>query len=171
MRKLFGFLLSCLLLSQFSRAQQLSPVILSPAGDADKNARIQLQWTLGENAVETGTSGINQYTQGFHQPLLVFTKSQPVTKPVIPLRVPGLQIQLAPNPVQSVLHVQIRAEDKQALELQVVNLYGVVIQREKVSLPVTTFFNLNNQSAGIYLLRVLDEKGTILNSHKIVKTN
>ncbi len=37
----------------FVRAQELSPSVLSPAGEFDYSSTLSLDWTIGEIAIET----------------------------------------------------------------------------------------------------------------------
>ncbi|MCB0807326.1 MAG: hypothetical protein KDC05_16140 [Bacteroidales bacterium] len=49
-------------------SQQISPSVISSAGEEYSNGNISLSWTLGELATETLSNGNNTLTQGFQQP-------------------------------------------------------------------------------------------------------
>lgn len=152
-------------------AQQLSPTVIASACENSRASFIQLEWTLGENAVLGGTVAGSAYTEGFHQPLLVLHRPGRISQSVIPAPDISLSVMLAPNPVQSVLGVQVRSEKNQTLEISLTDMLGNGIWKQKINPPASAVFNLSGRSAGIYLLLIRDEKGTVLYQNKIAKTN
>ena len=57
--------LNLLAISAFS--QSLSKSIIASQGGVDSTADLTLEWTLGENFIETVSEANNIYTQGFNQ--------------------------------------------------------------------------------------------------------
>ena len=51
--------------------QSLSPVLVSAAGDSFETADQQLDFSLGEIAINSYESSENRLTQGFHQPIIL----------------------------------------------------------------------------------------------------
>ena len=66
--KPYKLLLPLILLPNYLLSQQLTPTVLSSAGDVQTNGNVSLSWTLGEVATETYDNGNIILTQGFQQP-------------------------------------------------------------------------------------------------------
>lgn len=145
-------------------AQRLSPEVLASAGGVNRTAALSLEWTLGEMLTETATTQTNIYTQGFHQPLLQVN----VETELVGSR---YSIEVAPNPVTSILTVRIdsQAEDV-PLQLRLTNLQGQALftaparSRQEIQ-PI----DMSSLPSGVYLLKVQTDGQRLLKSFKIVK--
>ena len=63
-------------------SQQLTPVVLSSNGGVGTSGKLQLEWTLGELAVEGLIGQPRSYTEGFHQPTLQVEQVEMVYPPI-----------------------------------------------------------------------------------------
>ena len=165
MKKYLLLLMPALGISYCATAQKLSPDIMAVSGGSAKAAGVQLDWTLGETAVETVKTPTHIFTQGFHQPDLQ----------VIPIPVNGNSVlsdeyKVAPNPAVSQLTVYMPADRKEGAHLILTDLNGktllsktVGFQQEKVELALAHF------AEGLYLLQVQNASGTTLQTFKIIK--
>ena len=119
---------------------------------------------MGEMLTETATTQTNIYTQGFHQPLLQVN----VETELVGSR---YSIEVAPNPVTSILTVRIdsQAEDV-PLQLRLTNLQGQALftaparSRQEIQ-PI----DMSSLPSGVYLLKVQTDGQRLLKSFKIVK--
>lgn len=165
MKKRVLLFIPALGISYGATAQKLSPDILATAGGSNRTAAIQLDWTLGETAVETVATPAQIFTQGFHQPDLQ----------VIPMPVKGnsaLQddYKVAPNPAVSQLIVYLPVGRQEETRFILADLNGKVLlsktagfQRSKVELALAPY------AEGLYLLHVQNASGTTLQTFKIIK--
>src|SRR4051812_7603140 len=81
--------------------QSLSPEVVAPAGGTDKNAKVQVEYTVGQSAVETKQVDSKIYTQGFHQPALRVDGVEATNE----LLNADYHIVVAPNPVTTSLSI------------------------------------------------------------------
>lgn len=159
-----GLLLYCSL----AQAQKLSPEVIPSAGGIAKASEIQLEWTLGENSIETVAGKKGKFTQGFHQPTLAVSKNAGFVTPVIDY---DLNVIVAPNPVQSVLSVQVLSGKEHVMQACLTDFTGKLLARKNLSTPIETTFNLDHFAAGVYFLMITNDKGLIIGNYKILKSN
>lgn len=145
-----------------SQAQTLSPEVISSAGGKMQNSSLTLDWTLGETAVSKWSSPTGFTTEGFHQPILQVTLLPAYSSP---------KVSIAPNPVQSILNVQVMEASQKALFVQLVDVQGrILVQRTQLG-SGNTELNMSDLPSGIYFLQVLQQNGKTLEAFKVVKTN
>ena len=163
--KLFLFLFG-IFPAAMIHSQQLSPTVISAAGDVSKAAGISLEWTLGETTIESLSTADRLYTQGFHQPLLIartflINSAQLLT---------GYKITVAPNPVQSVLTATISSPLEEKVFLTLIDFSGRRYQLQTVNAKsAIAKVDMAGMIAGIYLLEVRKESGQLIQSFKIIK--
>jgi hypothetical protein len=165
MRKIL-FLLTVLAISLSGNSQKLSPSVISSQGGFDKSEGFILEWTLGENFVETVSLHSQIYTQGFLQPVRknILEKNQ-VQKPVFPY-----DITIYPNPVSSLLNVYVKAGQNPKLRIRMFDVTGKFIR------PITFYLNSNHIAfdvsylpSGIYIMKITDPVGPTIETFRIVK--
>ena len=125
MRKNFILLLFGLGISSLAWSQQLSPSVIASNGGINRAAGISLEWTLGEPTIESLSTADRLYTQGFHQPVLLVRKLQPGPAAVVNSNavaevnpIAGYKVTIAPNPVKSILLVNIASLNNVHIQLQ-----------------------------------------------------
>ncbi len=159
--KLLNTLLLGLLAGFSLQAQSLQPGLLSTAGGFVTTSSGSLQWTLGEIAVQTLSSGDQQLTQGLQQNGMMLT-------PVFETGQSALYIEVFPNPTVQQILVQRKAEylPEQSFTLQ--NMLGQT-QLSGTLRDELTAIELNTLAAQIYILRIFSPAGRQLAVFKIQK--
>ncbi|WP_170110453.1 T9SS type A sorting domain-containing protein [Flavilitoribacter nigricans] len=144
-------------------AQSIERSVIAVLGASAEAGDLQLEYTAGEAVISTLSDGDLTITQGFHQGTLQTTGLRG-----LPLSV---SYKIYPNPVTTELWLNLEGSD---LDLQVA-IYNAAGQ------PVGTFrkikaaghwkesFDLSRQTPGAYLVVIMDERGTWLQSHKVLK--
>lgn len=164
--KVFSLIICCIVVCSSGYGQQRTQQVIAAAGGTDHARNISLDWTLGEVAVQTLSTPEKLYTQGFHQPVLVVKAiASPHT-----LIADNYSINIAPNPVQSVLNILIETSDKTPLRISLVDASGKRILNK--SLPggsQKAALNLTENPAGTYILQVLNTSGELIKTFKVVK--
>ena len=141
-----------LLFAPYGRSQEL----ISSAGDVFANSSVQLEWSLGEDIIDTYYDDELILTQGFHQ--TVITKKSES----------DFEIKVYPNPYDLNLFIEISGIESEAMYARIFDVSG------KLIFNITNLLNYNKiitseMSDGIYLLRVYDSHSRILKTVKIVK--
>ena len=150
MKKHLLLLMPALGISYCVSAQKLSPDIMATAGGSDKVEGIQLDWTLGETAVETASTPGYIFTQGFHQPDL-----QVIQLPVNNNVTLSDDFKIAPNPAVSRLTVYMPLDRKESTHLILADLNGKTLLTKTVGLQQSKEeLALAEYAEGIYLLHV-----------------
>lgn len=162
MKEKLLLLLFCFCGCIYGIAQSLSPSVLASQGAISQGDNFSLEWTLGELAVATIRTPDGMLTEGFHQPVLKVEELTSLTE--------GYQITLAPNPVKSILSVDIRSETEAEVTMQLLNLNGQPLQIHRANFPFeTTELDLSNYPSGLYFLRFSEKDGKLLKTFKITK--
>lgn len=161
MKKLLLCLIACFGIG-FSFAQSAAPEVISSAGTSFNNGTSQLDWTLGEPATLTYTSGSDILTQGFHQPNLTVTSLDDQQT--------DYSINVFPNPVTD--HVQIRfsGAGKETLTIELFAADGRLLESRKNGTDPQIQLNMGSYKSGVYLLSIKGEQSKI-RTYRIVKSN
>lgn len=141
-------------------AQSVSPEVLSNAGSTSRVGNIQIAWTLGEIAVDRwATPQGASVSEGFHQPQLRVSSVKA-----------GLEwLSVAPNPVQSILRLNIDQKDERALSATLLDVQGKVLQKFNHLGIGQTDINLHDYPTGLYFLSIQYLHELPLQTFKIVK--
>ncbi|KAA3636298.1 MAG: T9SS C-terminal target domain-containing protein [Bacteroidetes bacterium] len=161
-------LLFLLLLSLFSFtgfSQSLERSVLASDGATNTLGNITLDWTLGELATTTLVTEDGLLTQGFHQPVLSVTKL---------LNYENLEdfyaIQVMPNPVSSLLNINVEAEREEPLSVDLLDLNGKLLRQLKMEFPFQPIqFDMSNYPSGLYIVRVKTENDVPVGMFKVNK--
>lgn len=161
MKKNVVLLIAPLAISTISFSQSLSPSIVSTQSGYDKSDKMILEWTLGENSVETLSQKDRIYSQGFHQPLMdriLDTKSLPD------------DVFIYPNPVKTLLNIQILQASQKLLNVDMYDVQGRLVKHTTTAFMADKKVTLSVEDlpTGIYILQLTDSEGTMI-SHKIIK--
>ncbi len=147
--------------AQACMAQTSASDILTTSGGYGSNALASLSWTIGETLIETGSSTSNFLTQGFEQPSSIVITSIDNTKN------PQGNISAYPNPVIS--SVYISSSSNQPLRVDVMDLTGRKLFTKNLSGNDDKEVNMTDYSNGMYLLRVYNTSGQLLQTLKVDK--
>ena len=144
------------------KAQSLSPEVISAAGGSNQIKGILIDWTMGELAVSRWSTPSNgSVTEGFHQPRLQVYKVGTTS---------SASISIAPNPVQSVLHLNVLSKEKNGLSATLIDVQGRILQ-QLTTLEVGQFeVKMMNYPAGVYFLSLRYNDEAPFQTFKVVKT-
>lgn len=163
-------------LAYLGMTQSLSHSVISSNGAISQGEHIQLEWTLGEPAVQSIRTSNGLITEGFHQPILnVQALDLPENPPDVAVETSAneaLKITIAPNPVQSLLSIKIESDLEQQGIIYLSDLAGQRLQQLEAS-----FFNENLEwdfshfPSGMYLLSFYTKEGALVKTFKVTKVN
>jgi hypothetical protein len=160
----WGIMVLCFI-SLKATSQSIERDVIAFGGGSDRTSKMIIDWTLGQNGVETAYGSSTVYTQGFQQPVL---KISPV---LIPLTT-EIDITISPNPVVSALTLKVRLPGNPSVNIQLTDINGKQLQQviEKSDFhPV--LFMMQAYAAGTYFLHVSDSKGNLMKAYQISKIN
>lgn len=161
MKRTITFVLLIISISAFS--QQVSPEIISSAGDHFENDDISLSWTLGEPVIST-LSGEYILTQGFHQDLYIITAIDEV-------ELSEFDVKIFPNPTPDFLNIQMNqtGDVKSEYVIQLLDSKGSLLQEIKENGGMTVSkISLQQFERAHYFLRII--VGKKHKTYKIIKT-
>ncbi|MGK0174835.1 MAG: hypothetical protein ACI9AT_001217 [Ulvibacter sp.] len=167
------FLLFFLFLSGWTYGQNMDPSIMASDGGIDSTDQISLEWTLGEVAVATLYGETKMITEGYHQPSIVVSDydDTQITN-TANIQIQENSISVVPNPVKSIVSVQMQFPEVSEIYVSLFNLEGKQILKTFKKGSTDSFeMNLIDLSSGLYLLRFANPKGKILRTFKLSKIN
>lgn len=153
-------------ISPFIFAQDIESSVVASQGGYDKTGSVSLEWTLGENSVETVTHKNNIFSQGFHQSFI--SKTTKIVKREI-FEYP-LDIIVYPNPVTANFTVYLSATFDSVLNADLYDITGRLVKHSVINkMENTLVYEAGGMPSGIYLLRVSNSSGLLLKAQKIIK--
>ncbi len=149
------------------------PEVVSNYGGSATAGNMYFEWTLGEPRIELISKQGLLFTQGFHQPLVYTIPVKQIDTAVL-VASDKMKIMVYPNPVSTVLKVNIETPDNRALVVELVDVYSRLLQRKKIAAGIGKSqleFSVAGYIGGSYFLMVRDTNGTIINTIKLVKVD
>jgi len=147
-------------------SQEKGQSIISSAGDVSKAAGIILEWTVGEPVIETVSTSLALYTQGFHQPIL---QVQKLTTGKVMTSLQN-KILVYPNPATSVINVQLENTSSSELIISLTDQAGKQVSNDRLPAHSSLLrLNVGRLSSGVYILCITDARGSAQNDYKIIK--
>ncbi len=144
--------------------QQLSPEVISSAGDYFVGSNVTLSWTIGEAVIETFTDTNCILTQGFQQPFI------PPIAGIKKLEDKNLKIKVFPNPASDFLNVRFIATEEIDLIIELIDLNGKVLLNEKVVTDqLIKQINFEYVKPGEYDLQLVVRRQWLLLSRQCMK--
>jgi len=132
--------------------------VLSTQGDSYSNASSNIDFTIGEVIVNTGTDGTNDLTQGFHQTNWNFVGMEDHS--------PSFKATVFPNPTSEEL--QIRTSSFENVTYSLYDSKGKLILQDKLSAEQTTV-QVSQLASGSYSI-ILNNQTRNLKTFKLIKT-
>lgn len=163
-KKLLMFVMLCL--SSYTMfSQSFDRSVLASDGAVSSVGSVTLDWTLGELATTTLVTENGMLTQGFHQPQLSVSTL---------LSYENLetfyQVQVMPNPVSSILYVNVISDREEPLIVNLLDLNGKVLKKEKIDFPFDPLqFDMTRYPSGLYVIRVITENHQPVGLFKVNK--
>ena len=144
------------LCATFLQAQE----VVTTAGSYGETTSGSLSWTIGEPVIETITDGTNTLTQGFQQSKLTVTA-------INDLEIPGIELSVYPNPTNSFLSIEVKADKQRDLLLSLFDLNGRLILQKRMTGNKQTI-EMQNYKPATYILKVTEGNKEI-RTYQIVK--
>ncbi len=152
-------------------AQQVTPSIISAGGGTDRVSAIQLDWTIGEQSVETYYGHAQIYTEGFHQPVILI-ESILAKDEILPSASHSAQVTVAPNPFSSGLDIGLDLDAEKTIQIRLHHIDGTVLLQQKLMIQNGHVqLELGHFAQGLYVLQVIATDGSLARSFKISKIN
>ncbi len=140
--------------------------VIASAGDVGTTSDLHISWTLGEIAIDRFSTHDLYITEGFHQP---FSKVFPLQPEVSVLRfIPDIRVY--PNPVTSLLTIDLPSESTTTIFLTVLQIDGTPVNHLQIPPGIRSIdLDLTDQSSGIYMLQFRHHTGERFAVYRIVK--
>jgi len=154
-------------------AQSLDRAVLGAAGGENRAGAVQLQWTLGETAIQTHYTDEGLLTEGFHQPELRVESPEQQALPESfrsEQASPGLELTAFPNPTPDQLQVRLSSTREGEGQLELRSATGQRLWAEPIRLRADhQQLPMANYAAGTYYLSLRDATGRLLQILKVTK--
>lgn len=139
------FVLFSLLTTISASAQE----VVSTQGDSYSNASANIDFTIGEVIIDTGTDGTNDITQGFHQTNWNFLGVEDFA--------PDYEATIYPNPTQDVLNIKTSSFENVTYTLY--DAQGKLVMQDILSGEQTPI-QVSQLAPGAYSLELIFEEGS-----------
>ena len=147
------------LFSLFATISVLAQEVVSTQGDSYSNASANIDFTIGEVIIDTGTDGNNDLTQGFHQTNWNFVGLEDFA--------PNYEAIIFPNPTEDVLNIRTSAFENVIYTLY--DAQGKLVMQDILSAEQTPI-QVSQLAAGSYSL-TLNNQTQNLKTFKLIKTH
>ncbi|MEP1094507.1 MAG: T9SS type A sorting domain-containing protein [Cyclobacteriaceae bacterium] len=134
--------------------------VMSSQGDSYVSETARVDFTIGEVLVESYSTNLIRYTQGFHQSYVV---QLPLGSGEIR---PEVNVLIYPNPASNFL--KIETENSNGARYFLHDLMGKLVNEGTLSTASTTV-DISNLADGAFRLSIADQSGKTLNSFLVVK--
>lgn len=134
--------------------------VISAQGDSYSNSSGSVDFTIGEVAINTGTNGTNDLTQGFHQTNWNFLG--------IDNHAQNFEATVYPNPLGSELYVQ--AENFEQVTYILYDATGRIVAENNLN-ALETVIDVSALAPSAYSLVLRNENQENMKTFKLVKTH
>jgi hypothetical protein len=148
-----------MLFSLFASISVSAQEVVSTQGDSYSNASANIDFTIGEVIIDTGTDGTNDITQGFHQTNWNFVGLEDFA--------PDYEATIFPNPTSEVLN--IRTSTFENVTYTLYDAQGKLVMQDILSAEQTPI-QVSQLAPGSYSL-TLNNQIQNLKTFKLVKTH
>lgn len=131
--------------------------VVSTQGDSYSNANGNIDFTIGEVIIDTGTDGTYDITQGFHQTNWNFVGVEE--------HIPDYEATIFPNPTEDVLNIRTSEFDNVTYSLFDGN--GKLVMQDRLTAEQTPI-EVSNLAPGYYTLTLINQNQK-LKSFKLIK--
>lgn len=152
-------------------AQQSQQYVIGAQGGSAKSDAIQLEWTLGEPAIQTVATPNGMLTEGFHQPVLTVEKinDSAVQIPATYVGTNTLSARVFPNPTSGMLNVKLEGNLAQKVQLVLYDITGQPLQQRSMFDTDALDLDLSALPSGVYNLRLRTDDGSYNEFFRVVK--
>lgn len=146
----------------FAKAQYMSPEVISSSGGDFHGTGSSLSWTLGEPVTETSTGSNAILTQGFQQDN--YTVVSVFENPSA-----DISVSVYPNPVTDIINISAK-NSGETLNITLSDITGKLLLDKKTN-ESKTQLNMKQYPVSNYVLIIKDNRGEIIRTFKIVKSD
>jgi len=146
-----------LLFSLFATITVSAQEVVSSQGDSYSNASANIDFTIGEVVINTGTDGTNDITQGFHQTNWNFVGLED--------HAPSYEATIFPNPTEDVLNIRTSMYENVTYTLY--DAKGKLVMQDILSAEQTPI-QVSQLAPGSYSL-TLNNQTQNLKTFKLIK--
>jgi hypothetical protein len=136
------------LISLFASLAVSAQEVVSTQGESYSNASANIDFTIGEVIINTGTDGTNDLTQGFHQTNWNFLGVEDFA--------PNYEATIFPNPTQDVLNIKTSSFENVTYTLY--DAQGKIVMQDILSAEQTPI-QVSQLAPGAYSLELIFEEG------------
>ena len=147
------------LFSLFATISVSAQEVVATQGDSYSNASANIDFTIGEVVINTGTDGTNDLTQGFHQTNWNFIGVED--------HAPSYEAIIFPNPTEDVLN--IRTSTFENVTYTLYDAQGKLVMQDILSAEQTPI-QVSQLAPGNYSI-ILNNQTQNLKTFKLVKTH
>jgi hypothetical protein len=133
--------------------------VIATQGDSYSNGSANIDFTIGEAIIDTGTDGTNDLTQGFHQTNWNFLGVEDFA--------PNYEAIIFPNPTEDVLNIKTSTFENVTYTLY--DAQGKLVMRDILSAEQTPI-QVSQLAPGSYSLTLNNETQN-LKTFKLIKTH
>ena len=133
--------------------------VVATQGDSYSNASVNIDFTIGEVIINTGTDGSNDLTQGFHQTNWNFVGLEDHS--------PSYEATIYPNPTSEVLNIKTSTFENVTYTLY--DAQGKLVMQDILSAEQTPI-QVSQLAPGNYSI-ILNNETQNLKTFKLVKTH
>jgi hypothetical protein len=149
-------------------AQTIAPSIINASGGSTIINSNTYEWSIAEMVdVTTYNTGSNFVTTGLLQPL-----EEKLSVHLLPNS--NTSISIYPNPFASIINLNIKSEDLNAVQIVVKNILGQLVYQQEYTLMSNSDvvqINLHHLSVGPYVIEVNNTNHNLLLTEKIIKND
>lgn len=146
------------LFSLFAALSVSAQEVVSTQGDSYSNSSANVDFSIGEVIIATGTDGTNHLTQGFHQTNWNFVGLEDFA--------PNFEVTIFPNPTEDVLNIKTNSFENVTYALY--DAQGKLVTQDML-LAEQTPIQVSQLAPGNYSL-ILNKETQDLKTFKLVKT-
>jgi len=155
--------LACALLLMALVGSLSAQSLINTSGNSVKTEKVQLQWSIGEVAIESLIGNSVILTQGVHQVWMDLVSVQTFSKD-------DFTVKAYPNPVRRELQIELQGNKPANMELRLYGVAGKLVYTKKISmLEEQLAISFSRYDAGIYHLILLNSSGEKLKNLKLIK--
>nr|WP_294862741.1 T9SS type A sorting domain-containing protein [uncultured Fluviicola sp.] len=147
------------LFSLFAAISVSAQEVVSTQGESYSNASANINFTIGEVIINTGTDGTKDITQGFHQTNWNFLGVEDFA--------PDYEVTIFPNPTQDVLN--IKTSSYMNVTYTLYDAQGKLVMQNLLSSEQTPI-QVSQLASGSYSL-TLNNPDQQLKTYKLIKTH
>ena len=156
------------LLGMSTNAQTIAPNIINASGGSTIINNNTYEWSIAEMvSVTSFNTGSNFVTTGLLQPL-----EQKLSVYLLPNN--NTSISIFPNPFTSIIHLAIKSDVLEDIQIVVKNMFGQMAYRQTYSMESNNEvvqLNLNHLSVGPYVIEINSIDNNLLLTEKIIKND